>query len=228
MWTGLGTAGISGVTTLLQEFTRGINARYHQVVSIILDAEGGWDFDDSNNSGEATLLKNLVADDAFVSLAATDKVLKIRRAEITYDGTNWKKMEPLNKGQSGKPFDTTSIKNQFNSAEPYYDQVGLRVYTYPRPTTAQTNGIKFWIDREIDEFATTDTTQEPGFAEPFHRMLSVGASLDWAIAKGLSNKNDLAALWSDYETRLRKWFQTQQPDRKFQFSSIYSDSTYGS
>ena len=33
--------------------------------------------------------------------------------------------------------------------------------------------------RDVDSFVATDTTQEPGFASNFHRILSLGASFDF-------------------------------------------------
>ena len=75
-----------------------------------------------------------------------------------------------------------------------------------------------YFDREVDEFASSDTTQEPGIAEPFHRIISLGAAYDFALAKGLQNVNllrgeieallrDLAAYYSsrhgEPKTKLR-------------------------
>ena len=37
-------------------------------------------------------------------------------------------------------------------------------------------------------------------------MVALGASLDWAVARGLPNKNDLATMYQDYEARLRKYY----------------------
>ena len=75
-----------------------------------------------------------------------------------------------------------------------------------------TAGIKLYVSREIKEFVSTDTTMEPGIPEPFHRILSLGASYDIAIAKGLENakvlKNEVEQLlfeMQDYYTKRQRY-----------------------
>lgn len=222
--TGLGDANISGNTALMKHFTRNINSRYHIVADMILQAEDGWDYSDYNqsDSAEATLVKNLTANTGYVKLALSDKVLKIRGLEITYDGTNWYKGTPMNIASSGKPFDSTSIGQRFTKSAPFYYQNGLYVYLYPTPDASVTSGVKIWIAKEITEYTTASTTVEPGFDEPFHKMLAIGASLDWASAKGKENKNDLAAMWADYEGRLKRSYGKKNMDEPLVLKPAYN------
>ena len=53
-----------------------------------------------------------------------------------------------------------------------------------------------------DYFETTDTTAEADLVQTVDRYLSVGAALDYAIAKVLSNKNDLDAMLKDLKDQL--------------------------
>lgn len=223
-WTAIGDAAISGTTATLQHFTRLINARYHQVVTMILRAQDEWDFDDAVKTDYPIYTTSLVADQADYTFPTSLKILKIKRVEVTYDGgTNWYKAEPLDINEYTKNTTAATISQNFVKTSPFYDIQYNSLFLYPVPTAASTNGLKIWISREITEFATSATTAEPGFDEPFHRMLSIGASLDYAVAKGLSNKNDLAALWADYEARLNEYYGSKQKDREYILKPGYQD-----
>ena len=224
LMTGIGDAQISSDTVRLQQFTSLINSRYHQIVATILRSQDEWDFDDPNHSNTGFLKTyNLTGSQAYVELPLSDKILKVRRVEVSFDGTSWKKAEPIDIGEISDATDTTTIAQNFSTASPFYDLVGKYLYLYPIPSANVTNGLKVWVTREIDEFATNDTTQEPGFDEPFHRMLAIGASLDWAVAKGLGNKNDLAAQYNDYEARLMQYYGSKQKDRVYVAKGAYTN-----
>lgn len=213
-WSRLGLAQISGDTNTLKRFTRLINNNYHKIVTMIFDSMDGWDFDDHNH-GDRGFIKtyNLVKDQQYVQLPTSDKILKVKRAEITFDGVTTYKMAPIDIGEYGGVSTASEIANEFSQSEPFYDMIGQYVYIYPIPDAAVTNGLTLWISREIDEFTTADTTQEPGFDEPFHEMLAVGASRDYALQEGLPHAGDLNAVLQDYELRLRRYYSDKQEDR---------------
>lgn len=213
-WTGKGNAQISGDVTALAEFTRLININYHKVVTMIFASMDEWDFDDINHA-DAGFIKtyNITSGTQTVALPASDKILKIKRAEITYDGTNWVRLNPMDINEYGGTSDAATIANNFTQSEPYYDMHGNYVYLYPIPNASVTAGLKLWITREIDEFTAADTTQSPGIDEPFHEMIAIGASLDYAFAKNLAATNGLAAKFVDYESRLKQYYGSKQADR---------------
>lgn len=221
--TTLGKAQISGDADRLKDFTRLMNARYHQVITMILASQDEWDFDDSNHTDFPILTTDLVADQPDYALAVAEKILKIKRVEISFDGSNWYRCNPIDINEISDPTDTTTIANRFSQTEPYYDILYGSIFLYPIPTANSTGGLKLWVTREIDEFTTSDTTQEPGIDEPFHRMLAIGASLDWAITKGLSCKTDLQNLWIEYEMRLRNFYGKKQKDRIMILKASYTN-----
>lgn len=232
--TGLGDAAISGNTSLLKHFTRSINKWYYKVVTMILDSQDGWDFDDSNYTDYPVATTAMVASQRDYVLPTSQKVLRVKRVDVTYDGTTYYKAEPFDINESGSGFGPsanttmeTTVDNRFSRTAPKYDLKANSIWIYPRAATADvTAGAKIRIEfsRELDEFTTADTTQEPGFDEPFHAMLAVGASLDFAIAKGKENKNDLAALMADYEGRIRKYYGKKEDDREIVLKG--SDANY--
>jgi len=208
--TGLGVAQISGNANRLKEFTRLMNKAVRKVHTMILASQDEWDFDDSNQTDFPILTADTVASQQDYSLPTS---LKIKRLEITYDGTNWVRANPLDINEVSDPTDTTSIANNFDQGKPFYDLQGQSLFLYPIPDTSVTGGLKIWISRDISEFASTDTTKEPGFDAAFHPMVSLLASAEWGLAKGKANAGSLLQLAGDMELRLKQYYGSKQKDR---------------
>lgn len=241
-WTGATTTEYS-----LADRTRNLNTWYHKVITMILNAIDEWDFDDPNHSNKHPIItralvanrRDYVFSTALWSLIATEggsagsnaaiKPLKIKRVDICWDGTGnvCYKAEPVDTSEMGLGLgNDTEIDGRFSKTEPKYDLDGNAINIYPRASSANVDNsgvLRVEFVREIDEFTTSDTTQEPGFDEPFHRMLSIGTSLDYAIKHGLPNKNDLMALLVDYEERLKKYYGSKSADRNYMLKSAFVD-----
>ena len=211
-YTGLGDAGISGDTDRLKHFTRLINEETYKVVTSILESQDDWDFHDPNASGDPVLSKNLVADQQNYDLES-DGILKVKRVEVTYDGSSWYKAEPFDMNERSSSIQSTEIAGDFATTKPFYAVFDNAVQLYPIPGSNVTNGLKIYATVEIDKFTNADTTQEPPVDEPFRPLIAIGASLKWAIAKGLANKGDLASLYQDYEARLRRHYGNRLLER---------------
>ena len=220
------TGGITTSDWSAAEITVSLNNWYHKVVSIILDSQDDWDFDDPNHANASNFPKafNLTANTQLVSLdVLTNKILKVSRVDVSYDGTNWYKAEPIDQGEIGTAIDSTTVNNNFSTTKPYYDLQGTYIYLYPIPTASVTSGLRVFYTREVDEFTTSDTTQEPGFDEPFHAMLSIGAAVDWETSRksGGARLSRLEQMFQDYEFRLRGYYGAKQKDRKPQLKAAF-------
>jgi len=160
---------------------RNINAWYRQVDSWIWDASGKWEYDDSNYNNLPIATTALVASQADYSLPTTAR--KILRVEVLDSNGNYNKLTQIDQSQIT---DAMSEFQDTTGMPKYYDMVGESIMLYPAPAAANvttTAGLKLSFSRTIDEFATTDTSTQPGFESNFHRALSIGAALDWAISK---------------------------------------------
>lgn len=191
---------------------RAINKAIHYVTHLILEAQDEADFDDSNYTDFPIYTTSLVADQQ--DYALPDKTLKIQRVEISYDGTTWVKVEPFDIGESSQPTDATSVEGDFSTSKPYYDVRSNSVFFFPIPQTNVTNGLKMWTLREPDEFTKTDTTQEPGFAEAFHPLISYIPALEWLTAKKLNPEK---------QTQLREWIVNLVATLKTHYGSKNKD-----
>lgn len=214
-------ARITGNATLKAQVTNLFNRKLHQAQMVILNSLDGWNYDDVNHTDYPILTGDLVANQQSYVFGAAEKIIKIDRVEVTYDGTNWYKAEPLDINEIGSATDTTSNADNFSTDKPYYDMRGDSLYLYPTPTAAVTGGIKIWIVREPDEFTTSDTTQEPGIDEAFHRYISLGAAVDWAVAKKLPNYNTLKAEFLELEGRMKQHYSNKIDDTNMQFKPAY-------
>lgn len=225
--TGLGEGTISGDSSLKSLFTRNFNAHQHRIVPIILDSQDDWDIDDANYSDFDSATRPLAANQRDYNFPASLKVLKLKRVDVSYDGTNWYRATPLDSNEItvGIGNDAT-LDGYFSKTAPRYDSKATGFWLYPRASASDVSSggtIRIEYSREFDEFTTTDTTQEPGFDEPFHRMISIGGSLDWAIAKGATNAANLKALLDDYEIRLRKYYGRKGEDRDWALKATVID-----
>ncbi len=214
MWAGLGNTGITGDPTTFAIFNRLLNTNYDKVVSMILESEDEITFDDPNlgNSGYI-FSKNLVGGTRVTTLALSDKILKMKRVEVSYDGVNYVKAEPLDMGQLSTSLQDPNVDQFFNVKEPKYMQFGFDIYLFPMPATSVTGGLKIYATRQVDHFTVADTTQEPGIPQLFHDMIPIGASLDYCIGHRKEASPDLAQRFIDFEVRLRKFVGTANEDR---------------
>jgi len=197
----------------IQDRTRNVNERYRMVWSMIFESYGGWQFIDDNTSDTSTGVPytdtNLVAGTSLYALPSSS--ITVNAVEVLV-GTTYRRLKAITSEQMMDAGGDSSFSP--SSAPVYYMLQGDVIRLLPTPNTSTTSGLRVYFDEGISTFTYTDTTKVPGFASPFHRMLSVGAALDYAIARGVAKKADLQNLWSDYEFRLRKFYAKRWKDRQ--------------
>lgn len=96
-----------------------------------------------------------------------------------------------------------------------YDIFGRTLNLYPVPASASVttaDGLKVYFDRDVDQFTPGDTSKEPGFAKPFHRILSLGASIDY-LRPG-NRRNELVRAKDVLEEGLRKFYGKRNIEKK--------------
>lgn len=220
---GLGDTGISGNATLLKQFTAIINSAYQKVVTMILASQTDWDWDDTGTTDGSTATQSnypiatfpMVASQRDYNLGAAPKLLKLKRVDVTYDGTNWYNAFELDSGTFG-PTDNmgygndTQLDAQFfsDTTKPYYDVRSLSLFVYPMATAAQVSaGAKVRIEftREPSEFVSSDTTKTLGIDTPFQPMIPMLASYEWCSANAPSIAQNLMPMVMDYEARLKEF-----------------------
>ena len=196
----LGNAFITGDSAVFARFTRYINEWYLRVATWILEAEGVFNWDDSNYTNFPIATKDLVNAQADYTLPAATSggnastFLKLLAIEVADASGRYQRIDRIVLEEMRRTITEHRIAD--GMPERYWE-LANSIVLEPAPATASvtiTNGLKFFFQRSIDLFTTSDTTQQPGFAEIFHRILSLGASLDHAEI------NDL----DDLATRLKR------------------------
>lgn len=191
---------------------------------MILQSQDEWDYDDSNKTDFPILTTDTVASQQDYGLPTG--TLKIKRLEVSYDGTTWKVASPLDINQYGKGTDTTAIATNFTVDSPYYDVLGSSLMLYPIPSSAITKGLKIWIDRTATEFTSGDVTtgtKLPGFDVNFHDLLPLGVAYDWLVAKQPEKAGNIWAEIQDMEARLKNHYSTKQKARAYNFNPNLED-----
>jgi hypothetical protein len=217
---GMADTDISGDTTLLKQFTMLINTYYRQVNSWIWHATGTWEYDDSNYSNLPIATTNLGEDEQQDYEMPSD-AQKVDRVEVLDSDGNYQDLKPFDKSQIKGSSMTEFLETA--GMPRYYDLVGRSIFLYPKPSSDNvtlSRGLKVYISRDIAEFASSDTTTEPGFVENFHAILPLGASLDYCIAympDAVSKMNYIKSRLNDLKEELQNFYGSRHRDMKTKF-----------
>ena len=209
---GFDRTDISGNSNLLKEFTRLINDRYKQVSNWIWSVVGDWEFDDSNQTTLPIATTDLVANQQDYSLPSSAQ--KIERVEVKNSNGDYTPIYPFDKSQ----IPDIALSEYYETAgmPVYYDMVGRSLVLYPKPTTDSvtlTAGLKIYVSRDTVDFNSTATTQEPGFATNFHRILPLGACIDYAIGKSMfDSAKSLKVLEEETKTDMKSFYARRHKD----------------
>jgi hypothetical protein len=187
--------------------TRNVNERQRMVWTAIFESYGGWRFMDDNSSDTTTGIPyadiNIVSGTGLYGLptgALTVSEVSILTSATARQKLNGITPEEWSRMQGDASYTATSTPLMFMLQ-------GDVIRIVPIPNYSLTAALRVYFDADFATFTASDTTRVPGFASPFHRMLSVGAALDYALTNGMQTKVvDLQNLWNDYERRLRVFY----------------------
>lgn len=164
---------------------RNFNIEYQQVATLIWESNSDWRFDDSNNTDTPIAYKSLAHASASYTVPTT--ALRIDGVEIKDQGGNWSKLEPITYAEiPGSP----EAYNSSPGRPLQYWLNGNEIRLIPPPGTGSVtmaSGMAVRLNRGVTEIATTATTLSPGFAAPYHRVLSYAASMDFTQDDTLRN-----------------------------------------
>lgn len=198
-----------------------LNLWYQKTVSMILESADEADFDDNRNTDYPILTTPMIAGQRDYTMPVSEKVLKIKRLDISYDGSTYYKAEPIDAGEIpyGLGNDTTTDAN-FTRVAPRYDPQYNSLFIYPLPTAADVAAgglLRVEWERQITPFTSgelTTGTVVPGFDDPFHPILSYGAAFEYATSRQQPQLAQITAQLQDYEQRLRTHYGRKELDRR--------------
>lgn len=205
---------ITSNTSLVQTFTRYANRALDRIVSLIMDADSRWQWDDNNNTDYPIATALLVSGQKDYAFSITQ--LNIARVEAQDSNGNYQRLLPIDVN------DIITSVNSFenaNGSPVFYDKLANSIFLYPTPSYSTVNdideeaqGLKIWFQRGANYFATTDTTKEPGFVSLFHRLVPLWMSYDYAFSRQLPLADNLMMEIEKLEDQMQDFFLLRQKD----------------
>jgi hypothetical protein len=203
--TNLGDGVISGDSTLLKQFTRLINIRYAKVLGKLQLISGTSGAEDTNHTSQQFSTFDIVSgqnDYTFSTDEDGNTITDITAVSIIPSATDTDYV-PLGKlTLSDADAQLIMSPNSDNTGTPtgYIEKNGT-VYFNTIPDYDKTDGGLLFYRLVPSYFTSADTTKTPGYAEPFHRLLSLGPAHDWLLV----NKPDATALITRVEAELNEY-----------------------
>jgi hypothetical protein len=216
---GLPDGAITSDSTLLARVTALVNDVYDHVGILIWMASKGWDIADYNATTTPyanqalTTARHVLIDDAS---SPTIRLMKIKRVDITYDGTTWYKADPIDTAtMSFGMGDADEVDEHFTNTEPKYRAIGNMIEVYPRATSAQVSAgaeIRVEYTPAFSHFATSDTTKTLGFDSVLNGLVPAIASMRYAVINDLKRQKSLKILVDEQIAMLRAYFGTKNDE----------------
>lgn len=188
---------------------RNINIAYADVARVIWESDGVWHFDDNNNTDRPIAYRTLANASATYQIPTT--AIRIHQIEVKDGEANWNRLKPITYADL-----STISPEEFltgGGLPIYYLLEGTQITLYPAPATnyvTMSSGLAVRLDRNVTDLVATATTTEPGFAKPFHRLLSYAASVDFETDP--NKRNFLMGRKSILEEGLKKFYSTRNDE----------------
>jgi len=202
--------------------TRRVNSALEELVGEIINADGTWQWDDTNNTTLPVGTQTLVASQSLYSF--NDKFLQIEHVKVKDVDGVWHTLTPIDEVEFG----VTPIEEYFQDTglPTHYDKVGddsIKLYPAPIATHCTlTSGLKVNFKRTAHLFAADDTTAEPGLPSTHHILLAYMASIPYCALYHPERVNFLMIKVAEMKKTLLKHFAQREKDAKkrFKFTPI--------
>ena len=165
----------------IAEKTLHVNASYEELISEIINADGTWEWDDTNHTDLPVGTGTLVNSQESYSFAS--EYLQVRQVKVKDVNGNWQVLRPIDYNE----YKDVALEESFETdgMPLFYDIIGDTIRLYPSPdngvSVTLSGGLKVNFTRTGDLFTTTDTTQEPGLPSTHHILLAYMAALPYCM-----------------------------------------------
>ncbi len=198
-----------------------LNIAYNRIVSLILQADGRWEYDDSNQTDLPIATTALVAGQQDYSLSIGQ--LFIERLEVKPNGgTFFYKLFPRDVADPMWGSDILGLDATTQAAPMLYDTLGTSVLLYPIPNYSQAASLKIYFKRAQVDFSSGDLstgTLIPGFASLFHDLLAYLVAYDYAVVNLPTLANGYLAIIQRKEASLSSFYSQRDPDDQNRLST---------
>jgi len=152
--------------------------------------------------------------------ALPSDLIRVKRVEITYDGTNWFKIHTNDDGQvQWTALDANSINTQFNQSDPYADIFGSALYLRPIPTAAVSGGLRIWYIQRPSQLSTMSSSVLT--PSDYHGYLIYGVAGEIATRKGdQAMAAQMFQKWEDGRNKIKETFAPRNLDLLVDFNPL--------
>ncbi len=201
--------GSTSATYLNSDKVRNMNVAYGDVARLIWESDGTWAFDDKNNTDTPIAYRTIA--NASASYLIPTTALRVKQVEVKNANGDWFVMKPIT-------LDEIQV-----SPEEYLTGVGMPIYyqlegneirLFPTPGTGYTtmsSGMAVRLSRAVTDLGVSATSTVPGFATPFHRILSYAAAIDFT--QDPQQRQFLAIQKDRLEKGLTRFYGKRNEDR---------------
>ena len=153
----------------LATFTRLLNHGLNETATLIMGADGKWQYDDTNYTDFPIATTALVVGQVDYQLDVD--FLKIESVEVRQSSGDYYRLKQLDITDLTQKGITVSEFLDEDGLPQFYDLRGSSIMLYPAPRATDvttTAGLKVYFQRNPSYFASGDTTKTPGIPTPFH------------------------------------------------------------
>ena len=190
------------------DITSSSNRALDREVAVIRDAQGRWQFDDSNNTDFPIATTGLVANQQDYGLDPTH--YRIERVEVLDEAGNWTKLTSIDEADIYNQSITDFLSGA--GVPQYYDKTANSLFLYPKPNYTQSASLKVFYERGPSYFTSADTTKTPGFNPMFHSLIPLWCAYDYAFVNQLDIADRLRAEIASMEENLISYYSLRDKD----------------
>lgn len=206
---------ITGNDKKLGQFTSLVNLAWDDYIRIAMNASGGWQFDDSNQTDFPIIKTNLVSaqqDYTFTTDGSGNLILDIYKVLVltSTTGTEYQELTPID-AQSDQ-YNDIAQETSSSGVPMYYDKTANGLLLTPTPNYNATNGLKVFINREPLFFTTSDTTKKPGCPGNHHEYFVLRPAYTYARRNDMARSEKLLRDLTILEGKIEKDFTNRQRD----------------
>lgn len=200
----------------LADFTNRLNRAYDKIATLIMLSDGRWQWDDRNYTSDLPIgTTNLV--DGQKDYVMDIEHLRIIRVQVLDSAGNKITANPIDIHDPEGRIMYDEAPTATEGTPHIYDKFSNIIRLYPTPNYDKTSGLIVHYQRQPSYFEITDTTKKPGVPALFHSYLSRWASMDYAIDKQLTAKNDLYNTVIQKEREITEWYNQRSADEQLTF-----------
>lgn len=197
------------------DIKRNLNVHYDIAVLNIWNAVSDWQFDESIDYLPIAMT-DLVADQDNYLLPTSAR--EIERIEAKNTNGEYFKLKPIDHNA-----EKTIITTKTGTPQ-YYDVVGRSIMLYPIPDYNSTEGLLIKMSKAVTQLS--ESTDEPKIEREFHRLLSLGAAMDWYMSRGnTSKKRDMEREIMKLKTKLKTFYSQRNKDYTAKIKPLQNDYT---